>query len=327
MPFLIDGHNLINFLPDIELDDPHDEAKLVFKLRGFCAQKKRRRCVVVFDQGLPGGKSSLSTPSVEVIFASYQQTNADRVIRERIHDTQDVQGWTVVSSDNEVLEAAERNGMRPMKCGKFIALLFPPRAAKPHAGINPNVTVPKSQVDEWMNEFAVDETEVNETEPLAKSISKKPQAKSKPDSPKIKSENTTTETQQDSDDVEHWLKIFGEAPAPQATDKAMKFMPIHKKKADSDSEDEPQIKGDDIDLSENTVDAWMDVFGDADPQREATDPAFQRNDPSKQGRYRNENGKREPLVHKRMGTAPDIHLNDGEVDAWMDVFGTEDEEE
>ena len=34
MPYIIDGHNLIHYLDDIQLDDPHDEAKLALKLRG-----------------------------------------------------------------------------------------------------------------------------------------------------------------------------------------------------------------------------------------------------------------------------------------------------
>jgi hypothetical protein len=33
MPFLIDGHNLIGALPDLDLDDPDDEARLVERLQ------------------------------------------------------------------------------------------------------------------------------------------------------------------------------------------------------------------------------------------------------------------------------------------------------
>src|SRR5262245_17638894 len=88
MPYLIDGHNLIARLPDINLADPHDEAELVLRLRSFAARSKKQ-CVVIFDQGLPGGQSSLSTHSVKVIFATAFQTTADRIIQERIHHTPD----------------------------------------------------------------------------------------------------------------------------------------------------------------------------------------------------------------------------------------------
>ena len=60
MAYLIDGHNLIGQLPDLSLNDPNDEAKLVQKLIGFAA-RQQKRVVVVFDSGLPGGKSRLST--------------------------------------------------------------------------------------------------------------------------------------------------------------------------------------------------------------------------------------------------------------------------
>jgi hypothetical protein len=332
MPYLIDRHNLINFLPDIELEDPHDEVKLVFKLRGFCAQKRRRRCVVVFDQGLPGGRSNLSTPSVEVIFASYQHSNADRVLHERIQEIQDVQGWTVVSSDNEVCDEALRMGMKVMKSGAFVELLFPDKGPKPHEGINPHVSVPQKQVDEWLNEFGVDDSGDSEIAPRPQAIAPKQPEKVPPDPTQTPQEKAgIARVQQKESDVEQWLEIFGEAPAPQATDKPMKFTPRHKKRPKKKSEPvqdvQPQMKSGDIDLNKNTVDAWLEVFGEQNAEREPTDPAFQRSEPSKQGRYRNHDGKREPLVHKRMGTAPDIHLSDGEVDAWMEVFGMDDEEE
>ena len=56
MPLLIDGHNLIGRLPDLRLDDPQDEAKLVARLRVYHA-RTGKRVTVVFDRGLPGGRS------------------------------------------------------------------------------------------------------------------------------------------------------------------------------------------------------------------------------------------------------------------------------
>ncbi len=42
MPFLIDGHNVIAALRDIDLDDPDDEAKLVMKLRAWSSRVRRK---------------------------------------------------------------------------------------------------------------------------------------------------------------------------------------------------------------------------------------------------------------------------------------------
>jgi len=50
MEWLIDGHNVIGQMPDIGLDDPDDEQKLLWRLRRYRA-RTGRRIVVVFDPG------------------------------------------------------------------------------------------------------------------------------------------------------------------------------------------------------------------------------------------------------------------------------------
>ena len=149
MPYLIDGHNLIGHLPGIHLDDPNDEALLVQRLIGFVA-RTRKRCVVVFDTGLPGGKSRMSTGSVEVVFASSPRI-ADKVILERIRTTRDPRNWTVVTSDQTVLEAARRQGMKTMTSGEFVAELRP-RAKRAGNGDKPSGVAP-GEVDEWLKLF------------------------------------------------------------------------------------------------------------------------------------------------------------------------------
>lgn len=154
MPYIIDGHNLISQLPDIDLADPHDEAKLVLKLRGFAA-RDRRRIVVIFDEGLPGGESPLSTYSVKVIFATSKRTNADRIIMERIRDERDVRAWVVVSSDREVLAAAKSHGMRAMPCKEFADLLKTPLREKPEHGEEHDPYLSPKEVEEWLKIFGV----------------------------------------------------------------------------------------------------------------------------------------------------------------------------
>jgi uncharacterized protein len=155
MPYLIDGHNLISYLPDIDLSDPHDEAKLVLKLRGFAA-RERRKIVVVFDEGLPGGHSQLSTYSVKVVFASSKHSDADSIIRQRIKKEADVRSWIVVSSDREVLAAAERRGMEGLRCVEFATKLVPPKRLQPDVGERSDVYLTPNQVAEWMRIFGFD---------------------------------------------------------------------------------------------------------------------------------------------------------------------------
>ncbi len=153
--YLIDGHNLIGQLDDISLDDPNDEAKLVQKLIGFSARMKKK-CVVIFDQGITGGRSRMSTGTVEVIFAS-ARSNADKVMIERIKDAKNVDEWVVVSNDREVLEAARLRKMKVLKSKDFAPMLKPAPAPNKdkhdkdqHAG---EVYPSPAEVEAWLKLF------------------------------------------------------------------------------------------------------------------------------------------------------------------------------
>jgi uncharacterized protein len=156
MPYLIDGHNLIGQLPDLSLNDPNDEAQLVQKLNGFAA-RTGKRCVVIFDHGLPGGKSRMSTGSVEVVFAS-RPGEADDVMLRRIHEIRDAKGWIVVSSDNRVLDVARQKRMGTLRSADFAQLLHdaPTRIAgkppPPTANDKPSYVSP-DEVEEWLKKF------------------------------------------------------------------------------------------------------------------------------------------------------------------------------
>lgn len=151
MPYMIDGHNLIGQLRDIALDDPNDEALLVQKLIAFAA-RSRKHCVVVFDHGLPGGKSRMSTRDVQVVFAS-QRSSADRVMIERIGKVKDPRNWTVVSSDNEVLDAARARKMGTLNSLEFSDLLQSPPPPEIDEGEAENVNLSADEVDEWLDFF------------------------------------------------------------------------------------------------------------------------------------------------------------------------------
>jgi predicted RNA-binding protein with PIN domain len=153
MPYLIDGHNLIGQLPDISLDDPDDEAKLVQKLIGFAA-RTGKGCVVVFDQGLPGGRSRMSTSKVEAVFAS-SRSNADRVIMERISAVKDPGQWVVVSNDNAVLFAARQRKMKALKSAEFVPLLNPPepKRRREDDDLPRDIRLSPTEVDEWLKLF------------------------------------------------------------------------------------------------------------------------------------------------------------------------------
>lgn len=155
MPYLIDGHNLIGQLPDISLDDPNDEAMLVQRLKGFTA-RTQKRCVVVFDHGVPGGVSRLSSQAVQVVFAS-QRSNADRVMIDRIGKIRDAHEWTVVTSDREVLAVARERHMKTLSAEEFIRLMQAPPKPVVDAGEAADVQLSDKEVDEWLDVFGGDE--------------------------------------------------------------------------------------------------------------------------------------------------------------------------
>ena len=152
MPYLIDGHNLIACLPDISLDDPNDEAQLVNKLKGFAA-KTRKKCTVIFDHGLPGGSSRMSTRGVQVVFAAAHHTSADDLIKRRISRTSDAPTWTVVSSDHAVLNHARSQRMKQMSSAQFAQLLGQTSSVEETRGEEIHPTVSAEEVDEFYAAF------------------------------------------------------------------------------------------------------------------------------------------------------------------------------
>lgn len=154
MPYLVDGHNLIGQLPDIDLSDPHDEAKLVLKLRRFAA-RVNKQITVVFDNGIPAGfDRSLSNGPVRVRFSSSRST-ADDILKKMIRSQGNASGWTIITSDSEVRRIAMQCGMNVITSHQFARdLTNSLRKAPPSeeaAKQNPRLT--PQEIDEWLSIF------------------------------------------------------------------------------------------------------------------------------------------------------------------------------
>lgn len=153
MPYLIDGHNLIQAMPGISLEDPHDEAKLVGALRGLMIGQGKK-CTVIFDGGLPGGSSRLSCNRVEVVFASSGQEADSRIIN-RIRNMRNASGWVLVSSDGRIREAAKRRKMAMLYAHKF-AQLLEPKPARPNENEAHDSPLSDSDLQDWLHAFGED---------------------------------------------------------------------------------------------------------------------------------------------------------------------------
>lgn len=157
MPYVIDGHNLIHVMPGIELDEEHDEVRLVQKLRGFFG-RIGKKAEIVFDHGLPGGHSrDLSNSQVKVTFAPAHRLSADAVIMKRIRASRDAAQLVVVSSDREVRDAARAGRARVMTSQEFVAFMEETLADAIEQDRSEDVQLSASEVDAWLHMFGADE--------------------------------------------------------------------------------------------------------------------------------------------------------------------------
>ena len=164
MHYLIDGHNLIGRMPDIDLEDPDDEVELVLRLRSWSARSRGRQVTVVFDRGLPGGKDKgLSTSKVQVIFASGGKS-ADSILIKRIQRLKNPRETTLVTSDSHILRVAAGRRMPVLKAEEFVLKLSTSSAApdtkkSAQQGVSQefesDLKLSEEEVDMWLDLFDV----------------------------------------------------------------------------------------------------------------------------------------------------------------------------
>jgi predicted RNA-binding protein with PIN domain len=153
MPYLIDGHNLIPYIPGLSLQDLDDEIALIKVLQEFASQHKTR-LEVYFDQAPAGQAGSRSFGSVRAHFVR-QDSTADRAIINRLKRMgKDAKNWTVVTSDREILVEAKSAHSTALKSDQFAAQLRSLKSADsstPGKGDSPEVT--DGEVDYWLGQF------------------------------------------------------------------------------------------------------------------------------------------------------------------------------
>ncbi|MCA9949153.1 MAG: NYN domain-containing protein [Anaerolineales bacterium] len=216
MLYLIDGHNLIAKLPDIELTDPNDEVKLVLKLRGWAAIRRQRKIILYFDGGLPGGRErNLSTPDVQVTFATHGKT-ADHLLIQRIKRITNPAEYILVTSDQQIIKAAQARKMKFWRSETFVKRLLQEQSER-------QVKSPQVEDLETAVDPAISAAEIAEylemfgpvPEPAPKQSSQKPISP-----PKSAAQNTKKKTPSADelksgadkitpDDLDAWLQLFG----------------------------------------------------------------------------------------------------------------------
>jgi uncharacterized protein len=276
MHFLIDGHNLIAKMPDISLSDPDDEAQLILRLRRWVAANMKRRVTVYFDGGLPGGRAPhLSGARLEVVFASGGRPADDMLIR-HIRRVKNPPEYTLVSSDRQIIAAAEKRRMPFLLAQDFAPELAPdqPEPAPPPASTADKPMLTEAEVAAWMELFGP-EPELPK-QPARRHRRRRPQPDEEPstgeDTPPIEPTPLRDPTAlKDSgepltpDEVAAWLEAFASRPAPPpadepASDPDASPRKRRRKKAPPTGRPADALKASGAALSADEVDEWLDLF-------------------------------------------------------------------
>lgn len=151
MHWLIDGHNLIGRMPNLQLDDPHDEEKLLQYLRQYRA-RTGHPITVVFDSGY-GHRSGQTKKQggITVQFAPSGKT-ADQILMRRIRRIKNPQAYMIVTSDRAVQQVASHYNVRVLSSAEFSRQLLSSPAAKDQAD-GSEVNLSPDEIDDWLDLF------------------------------------------------------------------------------------------------------------------------------------------------------------------------------
>ncbi len=210
MHYLIDGHNLIAAMPDISLDDPDDEVKLILRLKSWAVARRKRKVTVIFDGGLPGGyEQRLSTSQINVIFAPEGRT-ADSLLIRRIKKVPNPPEYTLVSSDRMIQEAAKARKMRFITSAEFTQKLTEKEqpAPKPIKQPADEPALSSDEIAQWLELFGP-EPEIEPPKPVRRktAVKKKKADPTPPDTSPTTAKRGERKLSQD--EVDQWLNLFG----------------------------------------------------------------------------------------------------------------------
>ncbi|MCA9960232.1 MAG: NYN domain-containing protein [Anaerolineales bacterium] len=286
MHYLIDGHNLIGKLPDIDLSDSDDEIKLLLRLKGWVAGAKQRQVTVVFDGvGIGGVAHRLSTKDITVIFAPGGKT-ADDLLIQRLRGLRNPRNFTLVSSDRRILDAAKIARIKSLKSEEFIVQMGfvftePPEKEPPTPALpepqekEDDPQVSDAEVREWLDLFGPAPKNKRRRRGSYSVLRKQEEAEPTPEAePEVRRPLTPEEfalmaesdnPSLDETEVAEWMALFGKEekrkrPLPTAT----------KSSAPSSAKEETPKKPERLSVMKNAkrkltkdeVDEWLKLFGD-----------------------------------------------------------------
>lgn len=269
MNYIIDGHNLIGQIADIDLSDPDDEAKLILRLLNWAATGKNRRVIVVFDRGVPGMQwHNFHSELVKPVFVAQHGDADDWIVRFLYdHVQKDVGSYHVVTSDRQILKHAENRRIAWTTSDAFARLLQEEREQWSKMGRDrepepeQRAKLAPHEVDAWLAFFGGEpEVELPAYQPRLR----QPEPEQTPVAAEASVPDDREEGLLSPAEVAAWLDLFGgepkvikpPEPSLQAKHRRRIERPVPKPPKNT-----PRAKGDSP-LSQDDIDLWHSLFGD-----------------------------------------------------------------
>jgi predicted RNA-binding protein with PIN domain len=150
MAVLIDGHNLIGKIPDLRLDDPNDEEKLLTRLRAYRA-RTGKRLVVYFDPGASYQSPARHSSGGILVRQAGTGRRADELMIRDLRRHRNARELAVVTSDRAIQRVAQEKGARVVDAGTFASELSrPPQKEEAAFDTSP---LPEDEIKEWLAIF------------------------------------------------------------------------------------------------------------------------------------------------------------------------------
>lgn len=148
MPYLIDGHNLIGKLPGISLNEMDDEQALIEMLQEFC-QRMGKEAEVYFDASGSGHGHAHVHGRVTARYVRSGESADQAIARHLKRLDNEAANWTVVSSDNQVQNAARRARARVLGADEFSRQL----GSSGDAEMSSELKLSDDEIDDWLELF------------------------------------------------------------------------------------------------------------------------------------------------------------------------------
>ena len=156
MPYIIDGHNLVPYIPGLNLKDLDDENALIEILQKYASQR-RSKVEVYFDQA-PAARTGSQTHGLIKAHFIARDSTADQAIMNHLSRLgNSAKNWTVVSSDREVLAEARSFQCQILKSAEFAEMILTDRSPDIKASDNKeSPDISQGEIDYWLDQFGGD---------------------------------------------------------------------------------------------------------------------------------------------------------------------------